>query len=1361
MTNNELKQHLELILFANIEEFWLKLYRHKYQNLINELLQWPLIRNIPENESVQAWLQLQSIAFLRHKIEQLNSQTQKLDASYQLFVQRLAKADIRAEKELHILSYARELGASENQLKEDKQALSRWFDDGAVIDRYQRQVADTEQTLKFLISKLGALTTAHLRANETEILDNWKKLDLEPFFMQMLKNNHSVHIKHSLIRALVNQVAVIHQCHADPKLNEELAAELIELLEEPSTPYQAVIDILEILYVQRPTFIRAHIWALIQETVIDFPDKPKNNDSLFVLVALPRIIAKQSQLTSKEVDLLNSLSEHPYPRVRQALIEQLNTIEFGQAKSLITKRLDEETNGAVLFTLVKQFTQQRYAEFDFIFQLWQQVLQKPLPFEVKRLNIENSARVMLNLQLQTDQPELIFQKFISALNLALENESHIALKRHITRAREQLVSFSQQTLLANIDEQLSDKQKISLSTGVDQHTLGRVLSFKAQHAEAFSGRVVKNNWHIITGYKRGRRFWRMWHEFFNPSTDKRQSFNHTRTKKPSAELHVASCSVAEISETNVPGEALFNLSEHTARPHLPLLDYLLSVLSHDKTTEPAFSYTPDGILEIHRPTTLIKRIKAYWHISIHFEQLDSLRKGSELEQKKFISTLRELGFEMQFKAYGDVLGSSFPVEQSIAKLFSKSAFTPILLNIWFSFKEYIYSIYQNSISQLIFFVTGFMAYFWGRHIHVSKKIKRNRKAIPVSIGGWGTRGKSGTERLKSALFSSLDLRVIAKTTGCEAMMIYGKSTGEQYEVPLFRPFDKASIWEQSDVLDFARKTKADVFLWECMGLTPRYVRILRRWMQDNFATITNAYPDHEDILGPTGIDVAKEMSAFIGSNTQVFTAEQSMMPILSDAADEKNTTLIQTHWGDGYQITSDIRALYPYEEHPDNIALVCKMAQYIGIEKDYVYKETAERIVPDIGVLQHFNSAPLGAISQSFVNSMSANERLATIENWKRLELFDLNEQPNIQTIALINNRNDRIARSKVFAQIIAEDLCFDYLVVIGTNVDGFNSYLLNAIDERVNTLLKNNDTEDLKAFLNQLNVLYSPQLWLEKINHTLEVPIQTSDITSVETLTAVLNTRLMNDADHMQKIITRYENWQMANSLLEIDDLASNSELLKETLHSIVSSKIVLIENAYVKPDQLTSYIADLAMKNQHQLIVGMQNIKGAGLNYVYMWQQWQKIYQICETLKSPITKQSEFRKQLLTLAQQPKFSAIEVDYLKQAMEIITHSEHAQNEFSQAEIKYIQEKIAAAKTDSSQDDEQLPKSKFRGFFNQVIESFLDAGAAVKRKKTAQQVYQDIADQRITIEKAISVLATLNRSQKPGWLTSKSEQQDL
>jgi len=1358
MKNNELKQQLESILFANTEKFWLNLYRHKYQNLINDLLQWPLIQNMPENESPQVWLQLQSIAFLRYQIERYDEQIQQLEVSYQLFVQRLTKAEIRAEKELHILNYARELGATDVQLKEDKQAFARWFDDSTVIERYQRQVADKEQMLKFLINKLGALTTDYLLSHEHDILENWRKLDLEPFFMDILQHSHSVHIKHSIIRALVNQVSVIHLCNAAPEISEELTAELIELLEEPNTPFQSVIAILEILYVQRPTFIRAHIWAIIEDTIHYISKKPKCSDTLFVLAALPRVIANQTLITTKEINLLYKLSEHPYPRVRQALIEQLNALEPEQAKALIVKRIEEETCGAVQFTLVKQFTQQKYADFDFIFPLWQRVLKTPFPFEVKRLNVENSARIMLNLQLQTDTPVQVFQQFIMTLNAVLESEPHIALKRYISRAREQLVSFSQQTLLASIDEQLASKHSVSLPTEIDQHTLGRALSFKAQNAEAFSGKVINNNWFIIPGYRQGKRFWRIWHEFFNPSTDKRQSFNHTLAKKPSAQLHVASCSVAEISETNVPGEALFNLKEHTTRPHLPLMDYLLSVLSQDESSKPAFSYTPDGILEIHRPDKLLKRMKAYWYLSVNFELLDSLRKGNEIEQKKFIDTLRAQGFELEFKAYGEVLGSSFPVEKSIKKLFSKVSTIPVLMNIWFSFKEYVYSIYQNSISQLVFFVSGFMAYFWSRHIYAGKKIKRNRKAIPVSIGGWGTRGKSGTERLKAALFSSLDLRVIAKTTGCEAMMIYGKSSGEQYEVPLFRPFDKASIWEQSSVLDFARQTKADVFLWECMGLTPKYVRILRRWMQDNFATITNAYPDHEDILGPTGLDVAKEMSAFIGSNTQVFTAEQTMMPILNDAASAKNTTLIQTHWGDGYQITPDIRALYPYEEHPDNIALVCKMAQYIGINKDYVFKETAERIVPDIGVLQHFQPVAIGQISQSFVNSMSANERLATIDNWKRLELFDLNDQPHIQTIALINNRNDRIARSKVFAQILAEDLRFDYLVVIGSNVDGFNAYFKHAIEERLENLIQNNDINELTAFLKQYNVIYSSQDWLQKINHTLEIPLQTTNIISIDTLKTALTERLLDDQEHLNKIIISYENWQMALKLLHIEDFEERAELLKSTVQSIISSKIVLIENPYIKPDQLTCHIASLAMANQHQLIVGMQNIKGAGLNYVYMWQQWQKIYHLCETLKSTATKQSDFRKLLLNLAQQPKFSAIEIDYLLEAITEIAHSEHAQNEFSQAELKHIHEKINLAKSEDTLEESNLPKGKFRGFMNQVVESFLDAGAAVKRKKMAQQVYQDIADQRITVERAISVLATLNRSQKPGWLTSKNDQ---
>ena len=43
-----------------------------------------------------------------------------------------------------------------------------------------------------------------------------------------------------------------------------------------------------------------------------------------------------------------------------------------------------------------------------------------------------------------------------------------------------------------------------------------------------------------------------------------------------------------------------------------------------------------------------------------------------------------------------------------------------------------------------------------------------------------------------------------------------------------------------------------------MGLTPAYVDVLQRqWTQDDLATITNTYPDHEDLQGPSGFNVGK------------------------------------------------------------------------------------------------------------------------------------------------------------------------------------------------------------------------------------------------------------------------------------------------------------------------------------------------------------------------------------------------------------------------------------------------------------------------------------------------------------------------
>ena len=54
-----------------------------------------------------------------------------------------------------------------------------------------------------------------------------------------------------------------------------------------------------------------------------------------------------------------------------------------------------------------------------------------------------------------------------------------------------------------------------------------------------------------------------------------------------------------------------------------------------------------------------------------------------------------------------------------------------------------------------------------------------------------------------------------------------------------------------------------------------------------------------------------------------------------------------------------------------------------------------------------------------------------------------------------------------------------------------------------------------------------------------------------------------------------------------------------------------------------------------------------------------------------------------------------------------------------------------------------------------ALESFLDPGSAVKRRKTAERIYDDLAEQRISIERAVVELQRLNKEQKGGWLRKK------
>ncbi|MGB5199368.1 MAG: hypothetical protein WBR56_05660, partial [Sedimenticolaceae bacterium] len=580
--------------------------------------------------------------------------------------------------------------------------------------------------------------------------------------------------------------------------------------------------------------------------------------------------------------------------------------------------------------------------------------------------------------------------------------------------------------------------------------LGRSLALLAQQDFGFDLERYRRGVRISRGNHFGFRLWRFLHELRNPGTDKRQAFPHTIGRVYRGNLRAASPITSELAQTKVPGEPLFIASEEGWRPYLPLVDEMISVLDQPRSVGPLQLYTSEGVTEVAPPAALWRRVRARLALTFgfsHYAQLRNWQEDSAQPSESYVAALQALGFSLNLRPHAEHPAIPTSVDPAVSRFFP-AAFALPGLQTMEDIRDYFFSVYENSLPELALFIALMSALFFGRHVRASRRIRRTREGIPVSIGGWGTRGKSGTERLKAALFNALGHTVVSKTTGCEAMFLYGPASGTLREMFLFRPYDKATIWEQANVIDIADKLDVDVFLWECMGLTPAYVAILQQqWMRDDIATITNTYPDHEDLQGPAGINIPQVMTNFIPRDSTLITSEEQMLPILADDARVKNTEMHSVGWLEAGLITSDLLDRFPYAEHPFNIALVTRLADEIGVDADFAIKEMADRVVADLGVLKASPVATVRGRRLEFINGMSANERFGCLGNWQRMgfEGQDPYAEPGVCLSTVVNNRADRVPRSKVFASILVNDIGADHHFIIGTNLDGLMNYVREA----------------------------------------------------------------------------------------------------------------------------------------------------------------------------------------------------------------------------------------------------------------------------------------------------------------------------
>jgi len=321
------------------------------------------------------------------------------------------------------------------------------------------------------------------------------------------------------------------------------------------------------------------------------------------------------------------------------------------------------------------------------------------------------------------------------------------------------------------------------------------------------------------------------------------------------------------------------------------------------------------------------------------------------------------------------------------------------------------------ILSLLAVVTGSMFFEYWIHL-------RHLRTIPVRIHVNGTRGKSSVTRLVAAALREHGIRTIAKTTGTLPRVIMPDGT----EYPVYRP-SRANILEQVRIVDFAAGHEAHALVIECMALQPRFQSLCElKLVRATHGVITNARPDHLDVMGPSEQHVALALLGTTPVQAKLFTCEQDYVPEFEAACKDRGSELVIVGKDRVAAVTSEERSGFSYVEHAENIALAVEIVASLGVPRDVAVRGM-HRATPDFGVMKDFIVTYFGR-RLVFVNAFAANDPESTERIWR----MSLERHPDVQRrIIVVNTRADRPDRSLQLGEALVSWPAADAYVAIGS----------------------------------------------------------------------------------------------------------------------------------------------------------------------------------------------------------------------------------------------------------------------------------------------------------------------------------------
>ena len=225
--------------------------------------------------------------------------------------------------------------------------------------------------------------------------------------------------------------------------------------------------------------------------------------------------------------------------------------------------------------------------------------------------------------------------------------------------------------------------------------------------------------------------------------------------------------------------------------------------------------------------------------------------------------------------------------------------------------------------------------------------------------------------------------------------------------------------------------------------------------------------------------------------------------------------------------------------------------------------------------------------------------------------------------------------------------------------------------------------------------------------------------------------------------------------------DIDSIEERFRRQLRVWFERKLVVIEDYDATGEEVVRDLVQETPPGYHNRVMGIQNIKGTGLDFIYRFQAWDACHQACELLKGP--DESCIRKGLQMLNEIPSYGQL-------CQERVQAEPAATGELActgtpgdtvptgSRATEAGDEQAADQRRSSSQDPVSTGRQAgWLHSLHQMLEQFLDVPDSLRRRQKADQVYRDLRQERISRQEAVEQIRSLEQTTKRGLAENRSQ----